>query len=80
MADQEKYSINPSQNSEEILTHSNSDAKEMRAKAATTRIQAQQQAAQIKIEASQYAELDAQLRAEIEKIPPELRYVPDQAS
>lgn len=80
MADQEKYSIDLSRNTEETLNHSNSDAKKMRAIAATTRIQARQQAAQIKIEARQYAELDAQLRAEIEKILPEHQYVPDQAS
>jgi len=80
MADQDKYSTPSSRNAEEILNNHNSDTKEMRVKAEVTRIQARQQAAQIKIEARQYAEQDAQLRAAIEKIPLEDRSVPDQAN
>ncbi|MGR3278648.1 hypothetical protein ACSYAD_26495 [Acaryochloris marina NIES-2412] len=69
MSEQDKYSIPPSRNTEEILDNYNSDAKQMRAKAARARIAARQK-----------AERDARQRAAIEKIPLEHRYVPDQAS
>ena len=80
MADQDKYSIDPSRHPEEILSHFNCDAKKMRANASATRIQAQQQAAQIKIETKQHAEQAAQQRAAIKNIPSEHRPIPDQAS
>lgn len=68
MSEQDKYQVAPSRNTEAIRKHYNSDLKEMRAKAARARIAARQK-----------AEQDAQQRAAIERIPPEHRYVPDQA-
>ncbi|UJB72992.1 hypothetical protein HRE53_30135 (plasmid) [Acaryochloris sp. 'Moss Beach'] len=68
MSEQDKYSIPPSRNTEEILDNFNSDAKKMRAKAARARIAARQK-----------AERDARQRAAVEKIPSKHRYVPDQA-
>lgn len=69
MSEQDKYSQAPSRNTEEIRNNYNSDLKEMRAKAARARIAARQK-----------AEQDAQLRAAIERIPLEHRYVSAQAN
>ncbi|BDM83724.1 hypothetical protein [Acaryochloris marina] len=69
MSEQDQYTIPPTRNTEEIQKNYNSDAKEMRAKAARARIAARKK-----------AERDARQRAAIEKIPLEHRYVPDQAS
>ena len=69
MTDQDKYPTTPSRDTEEILSNYNSDTKKMRAKAARERIEARRK-----------AEQDERQRAAIEKIPPEHRYMPDQAS
>ncbi len=69
MSEQDKYQVAPSRNTEEIRQNYNSVAKEMRAKDARARIAARQK-----------AEQDTRQRAAIERIPPEHRYVPDQAS
>ncbi|BDM83856.1 hypothetical protein [Acaryochloris marina] len=69
MSEQDKYTITPSRNTDEIQKNYNSDAKAMRAKAARARIAARQK-----------AERDARQRAAVEKIPLEHRYIPDQAS
>lgn len=66
MTEQDNYNIAPSRNTEAIQKNYNTDAKEMRAKAARARIAARKK-----------AERDEQLRAAIEKIPPEHRYVPE---
>lgn len=66
MSEQNQYSVAPSRNTEAIQKNYNNDAKEMRAKAARARIAARKK-----------AERDAQLKAAIEKIPPEHRYMPD---
>lgn len=68
MSEQEQYSLTTSRDIEEIRQNYNSDAKEMRVKAAKARIAARRK-----------AERDARQRAAIEKIPLEHQYVPDQA-
>lgn len=69
MSEQDKYTITPSRNTEEIQKNYNSDAKQMWAKAAKAMIAARKK-----------AERDARQRAAIENIPLEHRYIPDQAS
>ena len=62
MSDQDKYSVSPARDTENIRKNYNDDAHKMRAKAAKARIKAKEK-----------AEKDAQQRAAIEKIPLEHR-------
>lgn len=62
MSEKDQYSIAPLRDTEDIQNNYNSDAKQMRAKAAKARIKAKQK-----------AEQDAKQRAAIERIPPEHR-------
>lgn len=66
MSNQEQFQAVPSRNTEAILKTYNSDVKQMRAKAAKARIAARKK-----------VERDEQMKAAIEKIPLEHRYVPD---
>lgn len=66
MSDQDKYSVAPARDTENIRKNYNDDAHKMRAKAAKARIKAKQK-----------EEKDARQRAAIEKIPPEHRILED---